>query len=142
MSLVVPRTDSRFVALEMIDGRDDLPFAAQPGFVTPSSRGRRAGEADLVDVRVGDEMTSDASATADDVDHARRQSGLLRRRAGAQPAQPLSARDAAAVVVRAATTDTPRFRWQTSEAAATSAGLSLHDLDGSGVVTAMSALLR
>jgi NAD(P)-dependent dehydrogenase (short-subunit alcohol dehydrogenase family) len=56
--------------------------------------------------------------------------------------EPQSARDAAAVVVRAATADTPRFRWQTSEAAAASVGLSLRDLDGSSVVTAMSALLR
>ena len=62
------------------------------------------------------------------------------RRAGF--GEPQSARDAAAVLARAATTDTPRFRWQTSEAAAMSAGLSLRDLDGSGVVTAMSVLLQ
>jgi NAD(P)-dependent dehydrogenase (short-subunit alcohol dehydrogenase family) len=53
-----------------------------------------------------------------------------------------STRDAAAVVADAATADTPRFRWQTSEAAVMSAGLSLRDLDGSGVVTAMSVLLN
>jgi NAD(P)-dependent dehydrogenase (short-subunit alcohol dehydrogenase family) len=55
---------------------------------------------------------------------------------------PQSPWDAAAVVVDAATTDTPRFRWQTSEAAVASVGLSLRDLDGSAVVSAMSDILR
>jgi NAD(P)-dependent dehydrogenase (short-subunit alcohol dehydrogenase family) len=45
-----------------------------------------------------------------------------------------SARDAAAVVVEAAVTDTPKFRWQTSAGAAAFAGLSLADLDGSRVL--------
>lgn len=52
-----------------------------------------------------------------------------------------AAQDAAAVVVEAATTDTPRFRWQTSEAAVDFVGLSLADLDGNKVFGAMSALL-
>ncbi|KOG90215.1 SDR family NAD(P)-dependent oxidoreductase [Streptomyces varsoviensis] len=56
--------------------------------------------------------------------------------AGGQTAQ-----DAAAVVVEAATTDTPRFRWQTSQAAVDFVGLSLADLDGSKVLGAMSAWL-
>ena len=42
--------------------------------------------------------------------------------------------EAAAVVVEAATTAEPKFRWQTSEGAATFAGLSLADLDGSRVL--------
>ena len=41
---------------------------------------------------------------------------------------------AAAVVVEAATTTEPRFRWQTSEGAASFTGLSLADLDGSRVL--------
>jgi hypothetical protein len=49
--------------------------------------------------------------------------------------------EAAEVVIEAATTESPRFRWQTSEAAAASVGLSLADLDGSAVVKAMSRLL-
>ncbi|MEV0281969.1 SDR family NAD(P)-dependent oxidoreductase [Streptomyces sp. NPDC050610] len=56
--------------------------------------------------------------------------------ASGQPAQ-----DAAAVVVEAATTDTPRFRWQTSQAAVDFVGLSLADLDGGNVLRAMSAWL-
>lgn len=43
-------------------------------------------------------------------------------------------REAAAVVVQAATTSTPAFRWQTSPGAAAFAGLSLTDLDGSKVL--------
>lgn len=52
-----------------------------------------------------------------------------------------SAEEAAKVVIEAATTDSPRFRWQTSEAATVSVGLSLADLDGSTVTAAMSSLL-
>ena len=59
--------------------------------------------------------------------------GYLRRSAAAF-ASAQSARDAAAVVVEAATTTAPRFRWQTSPAAAGFVGLSLADLDGSGVL--------
>jgi NAD(P)-dependent dehydrogenase (short-subunit alcohol dehydrogenase family) len=51
-------------------------------------------------------------------------------------------KDAAAVVIEAATTSAPRFRWQTSDAAADAVGLSLTDLDGSRVVNAMSSLLQ
>lgn len=64
----------------------------------------------------------------------------LRRTAGAfDNAQ--SAGSAAEVIVEAATTGTPRFRWQTSEAAAAFAGLSLADLDGSRVLGATAAWL-
>lgn len=57
----------------------------------------------------------------------------LRRTAGAfDHAQ--SPTDAAAVIVEACTTTEPRFRWQTSEGASAFAGLSLADLDGSGVL--------
>lgn len=54
---------------------------------------------------------------------------------------PQSAAEAAAVVVDAATADTPRFRWQTSAAAVASVGLSLRDLDGGAVAAAMSQIL-
>ncbi len=50
--------------------------------------------------------------------------------------------EAAAVVVEAATTVSPKFRWQTSEGAAAFAGLSLSDLDGSRVVGATSTWLN
>ncbi|GAA4722481.1 SDR family oxidoreductase [Pedococcus ginsenosidimutans] len=46
---------------------------------------------------------------------------------------------AAEVIVEAATTDQPRFRWQSSEQAAAFVGLSLGDLDGSAVLGATSA---
>ncbi len=52
-----------------------------------------------------------------------------------------SPRDAAAVVVQAATTDTPRFRWQTSPGASAFAGLSLADLDGEQVLRQTSGWL-
>ncbi|MEV0261917.1 SDR family oxidoreductase [Streptomyces sp. NPDC050617] len=61
--------------------------------------------------------------------------------AGAAMASGQAAQDAAAVVVEAATTDTPRFRWQTSQAAVDFVGLSLADLDGGNVLRAMSTWL-
>lgn len=63
------------------------------------------------------------------------------RAAGGQMVNGQAAEDAAAVVVEAATTDTPRFRWQTSRAAVDFVGLSLADLDGGTVLKAMSAWL-
>jgi len=42
--------------------------------------------------------------------------------------------DAAAAVVEAAVTGRPKFRWQTSDAAAAFVGLSLANLDGSRVL--------
>jgi len=48
---------------------------------------------------------------------------------------------AAAVIVEAATTSAPRFRWQTSAAAVAFAGLSLADLDGSRVLNQTSGWL-
>ena len=57
--------------------------------------------------------------------------------ANAQPAE-----DAARTVVEAATTATPKFRWQTSDAAVAFAGLSLGDLDGTRVLAATSSWLR
>lgn len=53
-----------------------------------------------------------------------------------------SAEDAAKTVVEAATTTAPRFRWQTSDAAARFAGLSLADLDGSRVLGVTQTWLR
>jgi NAD(P)-dependent dehydrogenase (short-subunit alcohol dehydrogenase family) len=50
---------------------------------------------------------------------------------------PQPARDAAAVVIEAATTDAPRFRWQTSDQAAALVGMSLSDLDGTKTVNGM-----
>lgn len=57
-------------------------------------------------------------------------------------ADPQSPWDAAAVVADAATTDAPKFRWQTSDAAVAWAELSLSDLEGSNVLDAMSKILR
>ena len=45
-----------------------------------------------------------------------------------------SAEDAAAVIIEAATTERPRFRWQTSPGAGAFVGLSLADMDGSRVL--------
>jgi NAD(P)-dependent dehydrogenase (short-subunit alcohol dehydrogenase family) len=56
------------------------------------------------------------------------------RRTSAAFATAQTPQDAAAVVVEAATTSSPRFRWQTSPVARTFAGLSLADLDGSAVL--------
>ncbi|WP_314455938.1 SDR family NAD(P)-dependent oxidoreductase [uncultured Microbacterium sp.] len=53
-----------------------------------------------------------------------------------------SAEDAAKTVVEAATTSAPRFRWQTSDAAARFASLSLADLDGSRVLSVTSGWVR
>jgi NAD(P)-dependent dehydrogenase (short-subunit alcohol dehydrogenase family) len=53
---------------------------------------------------------------------------------------PQHARDAAAVVIEAATTDAPRFRWPTSDEAAALASLTLVDLDGAKAVSAMDSL--
>src|SRR6478672_4045050 len=52
-----------------------------------------------------------------------------------------SAPDAAAVVVEAATTRTPTFRWQTSPGASAFVGLSLADLDGTRVLGQTSTWL-
>ena len=57
---------------------------------------------------------------------------LARTRSAFAAAQ--SSADAAAVIVEAAITDKPRFRWQTSPLATGFAGLSLADLDGSRVL--------
>ncbi|MFN3950666.1 SDR family NAD(P)-dependent oxidoreductase [Microbacterium sp.] len=57
--------------------------------------------------------------------------------ANAQPAE-----EAAETVVEAATTDAPRFRWQTSEAAVRFASLSLSDLTGSRVIDVTSGWIR
>lgn len=73
----------------------------------------------------GDDREDEAYADLLDAYLARSQSSF----ASAQ-----TAADAAAVVVEAATTGTPKFRWQTSPAAAAFAGLSLADLDGSAVL--------
>ncbi|MGI8418435.1 MAG: SDR family NAD(P)-dependent oxidoreductase [Nakamurella sp.] len=64
----------------------------------------------------------------------------LRRTAGAYDTAQTSA-EAATVIVRAATTDEPHFRWQTSPSAAAFTGLSLVDLDGSRVLAATSKWL-
>ena len=53
---------------------------------------------------------------------------------------PQAVRDAAAVVIEAATTAAPRFRWQTSDEAAAFVGVSLADLDGARAVNAMDTL--
>ena len=64
----------------------------------------------------------------------------LRRTAGAF-AHAQTSEQAAAVIVEAATTAEPRFRWQTSDQAAAFVGMSLKDLDGSGVLGATSTWL-
>lgn len=75
---------------------------------------------------------ADAEGDADDP-YAGLLGAYLRRTAGAfDNAQ--TSQQAAEVIVEAATTDQPRFRWQTSAQAEQFVGLSLADLDGSRVV--------
>lgn len=88
-----------------------------------------------------------ASSFVESVDHsaAGPYAALLQAyldRSAASFAAAQSAEGAAQVVVEAATTPKPRFRWQTSEAAVRFAGLSLGDLDGSHVLAATSTWIR
>lgn len=64
----------------------------------------------------------------------------VRRTSGAF-ANAQSAEAAAEVIVEAATTSEPRFRWQTSDGAKAFVGLSLADLDGSRVIGQTSTWL-
>lgn len=83
--------------------------------------------------------TGGGDADADDP-YAELLAAYLRRTAGAfDDAQ--TSESAAAVIVEAATTDAPRFRWQTTEQASAFVGLSLADLDGSRVLGATSTWL-
>lgn len=86
---------------------------------------------------VASEFTANVHRADVDTDHHDPYAGLLaaylRRTAGAfDNAQ--TSQQAAEVIVEAATTDRPRFRWQTSAQAEQFVGLSLADLDGSRVV--------
>ncbi|MDQ2849503.1 MAG: SDR family NAD(P)-dependent oxidoreductase [Actinomycetota bacterium] len=56
------------------------------------------------------------------------------KRSGAAFANAQDARGAAAIIVEAATTSDPKFRWQTSPGASAFVGMSLADLDGSAVL--------
>ena len=83
-----------------------------------------------------------AGTTTPDVDdpYAPLLAAYLKRTEGAF-ANAQTPADAAAVVVEAATTSRPKFRWQTSDAAVAFAGLSLVDLDGSRVLGATTGWL-
>jgi len=76
-------------------------------------------------------------AIADDPYAAMLRSYLARSRTAFAAAQ--SPADAAAVIIEAATTTNPRFRWQTSPGATAFAGLALADLDGSRVLAQTSS---
>ncbi|GAB3435937.1 SDR family oxidoreductase [Phycicoccus ginsengisoli] len=79
---------------------------------------------------------AETSSSADDP-YAALLGAYLRRTAGAfDNAQ--TSEQAAVVIVEAATTGTPRFRWQTSAQAEQFVGLSLADLDGARVLGATS----
>ena len=81
---------------------------------------------------VGNVHRADADAPTDDP-YAALLGAYLRRTAGAfDNAQ--TSEQAAEVIVEAATTAEPRFRWQTSEQASAFVGMSLKDLDGAGVL--------
>jgi NAD(P)-dependent dehydrogenase (short-subunit alcohol dehydrogenase family) len=88
---------------------------------------------------VGNVHRADADADRDDP-YAALLDAYLRRTAGAF-ANAQTSEQAAAVIVEAATTAESRFRWQTSDQAAAFVGMSLKDLDGSGVVGATSTWL-
>ena len=81
---------------------------------------------------VGNVHRAEADGPTDDP-YAALLGAYLRRTAGAfDNAQ--TSEQAAEVIVEAATTAEPRFRWQTSDQAAAFVGMSLKDLDGSGVL--------
>ena len=80
------------------------------------------------------------AAIADDPYAAMLRSYLARSRTAFAAAQ--SPAEAAAVIIEAATTSNPRFRWQTSPGATAFAGLSLEDLDGSRVLGQTSTWLH
>jgi NAD(P)-dependent dehydrogenase (short-subunit alcohol dehydrogenase family) len=89
---------------------------------------------------VASEFVGNVAAVGPDGPYADLLAAYLRRtRAAFDNAQ--SPVDAARVVVEAATTHSPRFRWQTSPTAVGFAGLSLADLDGSRVLGATSTWL-
>ncbi|QKE82799.1 SDR family oxidoreductase [Arthrobacter sp. NEB 688] len=81
-----------------------------------------------------------AAGTGGEDPYAELLAAYLRRTAGAFDDAQTSA-SAAEVIVEAATTDAPRFRWQTTEQASAFVGLSLADLDGSRVLGATSTWL-
>lgn len=81
-----------------------------------------------------------AVESADDDPYGSLLTAYLRRSEGAF-ASAQSPEEAAAVVVEAATTASPRFRWQTSDGARAFVGLSLADLDGAGVLRQTSTWL-
>ncbi len=81
-----------------------------------------------------------SNVTRDDDPYSQLLAAYVGRSAGSF-ANAQSPADAAKIVVEAATTATPKFRWQTSDAAVNFAGLSLADLDGSRVLAATSTWL-
>ena len=64
------------------------------------------------------------------------------RRSESSFAQAQTPEAAAEVIIEAAVTEAPRFRWQTSAGASAFAGLSLADLDGSRVLGATAGWLE
>jgi len=80
------------------------------------------------------------ATTADDPYVEMLQSYLARSRTAFAAAQ--SPAEAALVIAEAATTTTPKFRWQTSLGAATFVSLSMADLDGSRVLEQTSTWLH
>src|SRR5882724_4188387 len=72
--VVVQDQRGRLAAELEIDPRD--PLGTDSG--DPAAGGGRAGEADLVDARVADQFLGDLAIGGDDVQHPRRQAGLLR----------------------------------------------------------------
>ncbi|MGI8879672.1 MAG: SDR family NAD(P)-dependent oxidoreductase [Jatrophihabitans sp.] len=86
---------------------------------------------------VGSEFVTNVDGSMDERDpddpYADLFAAYVRRTSGSYGAAQ-SSQDAAAVVVEAATTTDPKFRWQTSASAVAFASLSLADLDGSRVL--------
>lgn len=93
---------------------------------------------------VGSEFVSNVDGSMDELDPNDPYADLLAayvRRTSESFGASQSPQDAAAVVVEAATTTEPKFRWQTSASAVAFAGLSLADLDGSKVLEQTAAWL-
>ena len=110
---------------------------AEPAFVHPTAVVEPGAVASDFVANVAGVLTPhgepEVPATAgDDPYESMLQSYLARSRTAFAAAQ--SPADAAAVIVEAATTTSPKFRWQTSPGASAFVGLSLADLDGSRVL--------
>lgn len=111
-------------------------FGVEIGIVQPAA----VGSEFVANAGVERNRAGESASTSEDDPYGELLAAYLRRSESTFAAAQ-HPRDAAAVVVEAATTDQPKFRWQTSDGAAAFVGLSLADLDGSRVLGQTSTWL-